>query len=98
LRRLTHVSSTAIPSTAAFVIPLESVENIFRHFSTGDQVEIDLSSNKVTNATTGRSFELRPLGDAADIINAGGLFAYARKIGMIKSNTPPVGQKAKANV
>lgn len=67
-----------------FLKPLESVENIFKSFSTGDQVEIDLDANKITNKSTGKSFELRPLGDAADIINAGGLFAYARKIGMIK--------------
>ncbi len=81
-----------------FVMPLESVDNVFKHFSTGDQVEIDLNSNKITNTTTGKSFALRPLGDAADIINAGGLFAYARKIGMIKSKIPPAGQKAEANV
>ncbi len=74
-----------------FLKPLESVENIFKSFSTGDHVEIDLDANKITNKTSGKSFELRPLGDAADIINAGGLFAYARKIGMIKS-------KAEANV
>ncbi len=67
-----------------FVIPLESVDNIHKSFSTGDRVEIDLVANKFTNATTGKSFALRSLGDAADIINAGGLFDYARKIGMIK--------------
>ncbi len=74
-----------------FVMPLESVDNIYESFSTGDQVEIDLASNQIKNVSTGKSFELRPLGDAADIINAGGLFAYARKIGMIS-------QKAGANV
>lgn len=74
-----------------FVKPLESVENIYQSFSTGDEVELDLDANKITNKTTGKSFELRPLGDAADIINSGGLFAYARKIGMIKP-------KAEANV
>lgn len=74
-----------------FLKPLESVENIFKSFSTGDDVEIDLDANKITNKSTGKSFELRSLGDAADIINAGGLFAYARKIGMIKP-------KAEANV
>ncbi len=81
-----------------FVMPLESVENIFKHFSTGDQAEIDLEANKITNKSTGKSFTLRPLGDAADIINAGGLFAYARKIGMIKSKTTSAGEKAEANV
>jgi len=74
-----------------FVIPLESIENIYKHFSTGDEVEIDLDKNTVTDLSSGKSFELRPLGDAGDIINAGGLFSYARKIGMIKA-------KAEANV
>ncbi len=74
-----------------FVMPLESVENIFKSFSTGDRIEIDLAANTIKDLSTGKSFSLRPLGDAADIINAGGLFAYARKIGMI-------GAKAEANV
>ena len=66
-----------------FVMPLESVENIYRDFSTGDEVVIDLEKNIITKSFV-KSFTLRSLGDAADIINAGGLFSYARKIGMIK--------------
>lgn len=68
-----------------FVMPLESVENIFADFKTGDEVVIDLAKNVITNSTSGKSFALRSLGDAAEIINAGGLFSYARKIGMIKA-------------
>jgi 3-isopropylmalate/(R)-2-methylmalate dehydratase small subunit len=68
-----------------FVMPLESVENIFEHFKTGDEVVIDLERNVITNSSSGKSFALRSLGDAADIINSGGLFSYARKIGMIKA-------------
>jgi len=67
-----------------FVMPLESVENIYQHFSTGDEATIDLESTTITNSSSGKSFALRSLGDAADIITAGGLFPYARKIGMIK--------------
>ncbi len=68
-----------------FVMPLESVENIYKHFATGDEVVIDLEKNIITDSRSGKSFSLRSLGDAADIINAGGLFSYARKIGMIKA-------------
>lgn len=68
-----------------FVMPLESVENIYKDFRTGDEVIIDLGKNQITDSFSGKSFILRPLGDAADIINAGGLFPYARKIGMIKA-------------
>ncbi len=81
-----------------FVMPLESVDNIFKSFATGDQVEIDLDANKITDIRTGKSFGLRSLGDAADIIHAGGLFAYARKIGMIKESDKTATKKVGANV
>jgi 3-isopropylmalate/(R)-2-methylmalate dehydratase small subunit len=68
-----------------FVMPLESVENIHTFFSTGDEVIIDLEKDTVMNPSSGKSFSLRPLGDAAEIIKAGGLFSYARKAGMIKA-------------
>ena len=71
-----------------FVMPLESVENIFEHFKTGDEVVIDLEQNEITNSSSGESFKLHSLGDAAEIINAGGLFPYARKIGMIAPVNP----------
>jgi len=67
-----------------FVMPLESVDNIQNNFKTGDEVTIDLEKNAITNSSSGESFKLRSLGDAAEIINSGGLFSYARKIGMIK--------------
>ncbi|MFZ1082110.1 MAG: 3-isopropylmalate dehydratase [Candidatus Kryptoniota bacterium] len=66
-----------------FVMPLESVENIYKFFSTGEEAVIDLERNIITNSSSGKSFSIRSLGDAAEIINAGGLFSYARKIGMI---------------
>jgi 3-isopropylmalate/(R)-2-methylmalate dehydratase small subunit len=68
----------------AYVIPFESVETIFERFVTGEEVEIDIQEKVIRRLSTGNAFELRSLGDAADIIEAGGLFAYARKIGMIK--------------
>jgi len=36
------------------------------------------------NVTSGKSYGLRPLGDVLDIVTAGGIFAYARKTGMLK--------------
>ncbi|MGC8595866.1 MAG: 3-isopropylmalate dehydratase [Candidatus Kryptoniota bacterium] len=69
----------------AFILPLESNENIYKNFNTGDEAEIDLLDNQIRNLSTGKSYTLRPLGDASEIIRAGGLFAYARQIGMIKA-------------
>lgn len=66
-----------------FVIPYESFDDISAEFSTYDEVEISKELNTVTNVTTGKTFPLRSLGDVADIIEAGGIFEYARKSGMI---------------
>ncbi|KAG2296064.1 hypothetical protein Bca52824_042733 [Brassica carinata] len=37
------------------------------------------------NHTTGKEYKLKPIGDAGPVIDAGGIFAYARKAGMIPS-------------
>ncbi|MCH8496072.1 MAG: hypothetical protein LAT57_10660, partial [Balneolales bacterium] len=66
-----------------FVIPYESFDDISNEFSTYDEVEIDKELNIVKNVTTGKTFPLQPLGDVADIVDAGGIFEYARKSGMI---------------
>ncbi|NOX66029.1 MAG: 3-isopropylmalate dehydratase [Chlorobi bacterium] len=66
-----------------FVVPYESVEKINDKIKTGDEVKIDLDDNKITNLTTSKSFDLKPLGNVLPIISAGGLFEYARKSNMI---------------
>jgi 3-isopropylmalate/(R)-2-methylmalate dehydratase small subunit len=67
-----------------FVIPLEAKEKIHNKIKTGDEVTIDFKNHAVTNLTTGEIYHLRPLGDVLPIIDAGGLFAYARLNGMIR--------------
>jgi 3-isopropylmalate/(R)-2-methylmalate dehydratase small subunit len=64
----------------AFLTPFESSEKL--DFATGDEAEIQKGS--IANVRTGKRFLLRPLGDASGIIEAGGIFAYARKLGLIK--------------
>lgn len=66
-----------------FLIPFESFDDISGEFRTGDEVEIDKELNLVKNITSGKTFPLQPLGDVADIVDAGGIFEYARKNGMI---------------
>ena len=66
------------------VYPIESRECLCDLFSTGDEALIDLENNTITNTTTGTEHALVPLGDAQEVIDAGGIFAYARKSGMIK--------------
>ncbi|GBE27839.1 2,3-dimethylmalate dehydratase small subunit [bacterium BMS3Bbin03] len=61
-----------------FVIPFEVAKSIYRTFKTGETVEIDPQSNLLRNVSTGMTVSLLPLGDAAAILNAGGIFNYAR--------------------
>jgi 3-isopropylmalate/(R)-2-methylmalate dehydratase small subunit len=65
--------------------PWESVERLIDRFSTGDEATIDFDNNVIINETTGSRFVLNSLGDVQPVIDAGGLFAYARQTGMIPS-------------
>lgn len=67
------------------VYPLESEVRICEECKTGDVVTIELGENKLINHTTGKEYKMKPIGDAGPVIEAGGIFAYARKAGMIPS-------------
>lgn len=66
-----------------FVIPYESLEDLSKEVHTGDKLEIHPRERMVKNATQNQTYEIRPLGSVADIVNAGGIFEFARKEGMI---------------
>lgn len=66
-----------------FLIPYESKGKLNNVISTNDEVEIILDQNKLINRTTNKEYSLNPLGDILPIIEAGNLFEYARKSGMI---------------
>jgi 3-isopropylmalate/(R)-2-methylmalate dehydratase small subunit len=66
-----------------FVVPYETPEKLNHKIRTGDELEIDLQSNVLKNLSTGDSMSLKSLGDVLPIIEAGGLFEYARKTNMI---------------
>ncbi|KAL3499619.1 hypothetical protein ACH5RR_038712 [Cinchona calisaya] len=67
------------------VYPLESETRLCQECRTGDVVTIELGDNKLINHTTGKEYSMKPIGDAGPVIEAGGIFAYARKTGMIPS-------------
>jgi len=52
---------------------------------TGDDVVLDLEADVLTVQGTGATYALKPIGDAGPVIDAGGIFDYARKEGMIKA-------------
>jgi 3-isopropylmalate/(R)-2-methylmalate dehydratase small subunit len=68
-----------------FLVPVESREPVNTVFKTGENIEIDLEKNRIRSADTKKEVQLNPLGDVLPIIEAGGLFQYARKSGMIAS-------------
>jgi 3-isopropylmalate/(R)-2-methylmalate dehydratase small subunit len=66
-----------------FLIPYEAPAKINDKIKTGDELEINLEKDFLKNFTTGSDYKLRPLGDILPIIEAGNIFEYARKTGMI---------------
>lgn len=66
-----------------FVIPYEGAQKLNDKIKTGDELEIDLDANELKNLTDGNIYSLKSLGDVLPIINAGGLFEYARSSEMI---------------
>lgn len=65
-----------------FLVPVESKEYLTKKFKTGDFAVIDVDRS-VIKKNTGEEFELFDMGKSREIVDAGGLFKYARKIGMI---------------
>ena len=67
-----------------YLVPVETAERLVGRIRTGDDVEVDLEAERLTDHTTGESFTLRSLGDVGPIVEAGGVFQYAKRSGMLK--------------
>ena len=63
--------------------PCEITERLCDTLKNGDVVTVDLDAATVTVKATGKVFKFKPLGDVRPVVDAGGLFNYARKSGMI---------------
>src|ERR1035441_10094565 len=63
--------------------PCESVDRLCEVLRTGEVVTVDLDAATVTVESTGKVYRFKPLGDVRPVMDAGGLFNYARKTGMI---------------
>ncbi len=66
-----------------FLVPLESQSKINNEISTGDELEVNLDSYILQNKTSGKDYTLQELGSVLPIVEAGGIFEYARKNNMI---------------
>lgn len=63
--------------------PCETAANLRAVFQTGDEAEIRLDREEFVHVKSGKVFKLKSLGAVMPVVSAGGLFAYARKTGMI---------------
>jgi 3-isopropylmalate/(R)-2-methylmalate dehydratase small subunit len=69
-----------------YLTPFECEGRLCDRVCTGDEVRIDPAAGVLQNLTTGESYRLRPLGEVAPIVEAGGIFQYARKVGMLHAS------------
>ena len=68
-----------------YLVPYETSERLCDRICTGDELEIDVPGNLLRNRTTKEEWKLKPLGEVGPIIEAGGIFPYAKTVGMLKS-------------
>jgi 3-isopropylmalate/(R)-2-methylmalate dehydratase small subunit len=66
-----------------YLVPLECAERLVDKIATGDQVRVDVDNATLTHVATGKTYHLKPLGDVKPIIDAGGVFDYAKQAGML---------------
>jgi len=66
-----------------YLVPFETSERLCERICTGDVLHLDTTAGVLRNVTTSEQWTLRPLGEVAPIIAAGGLFPFAKQAGMI---------------
>jgi len=68
-----------------YLIPLETTRRLCETIHTGQEIQIDMNgASPKARVVDQEPIELRSLNDVSAIVEAGGLFAYAEKIGMSK--------------
>lgn len=67
-----------------YLVPFETPDRLCEQICTGDELRIDVAEGVLHNLTTREQWKLKPLGEVAPILEAGGLFPYARKVGMLR--------------
>jgi 3-isopropylmalate/(R)-2-methylmalate dehydratase small subunit len=67
-----------------YLVPLESEQRLVEKIRTGDVLEVHLLDGYLLNKTQNQRYGLKPLGEVLPIIEAGGVFNYAKEAGMLK--------------
>ncbi len=65
--------------------PCDSKERLCDTVKTGDQGSLDLDAGTLT--VNGKTYSLKPLGEVKPVIDAGGVFNFARQSGMLPANS-----------
>ncbi|GFR43182.1 hypothetical protein Agub_g4232 [Astrephomene gubernaculifera] len=65
--------------------PCETSVRLCDELQTGSEVTVDMDNNILTDHSTGKTYSLQSIGEAGPVIDAGGIFEYARNQGMIKT-------------
>lgn len=66
-----------------YLVPLETPKRLIDEIVTGAEVQLDIDAGKLTDLSTGKVYDLKPLGDVQEIVRAGGIFKYAIAKGML---------------
>jgi len=66
-----------------YLTPVESEERLIDRVATGDMLRLDLTAGTLENVTTGETYRVKPLGEVLPIVEAGGIFEYAKQQGML---------------
>src|SRR4051812_41262802 len=66
------------------LFPFESDRRVGGKVRTGDELEVHMTEGFILNKTKNERYALKPLGDVLPIIEAGGVFNYAKQAGMLK--------------
>ena len=67
-----------------YLVPVESSQRLVGKVQTGDELEVHVLDGFALNKTRGERYGLAPLGDVLPIIEAGGVFNYAKAAGMLR--------------
>ena len=81
-----------------YLIPFETGDRLCEHVCTGDEFRIDVAKAVLHNLTTGEQWSLKPLGEVAPILEAGGLSRTRRRSGCSTSRTHGVITRVRSSV
>ena len=68
-----------------FFIPFETPIRLIDQIATSDELRLDITSATLLNISSGKEHKLKSLGEIYGILEAGDIFEYARRSGLIKA-------------